>query len=217
MRPNQSLDAPTLAMPDRCEVESAKRFRRRRVGVRETGDPLASVPAECTINPFAVCVCPLRRLQRAEKPLVKAASRVSESDFVVLEDENSRVHLVGDALHVNQLSTGVVCGVLGQAQENGDFQVYTRNVQLPPNHSLSLSAPCTPLRGSLVLRSLPSRGSSSHAGEPAVLSRSERAAGSPTAASGRTPAHAGAGVGTQGTLLAAPIPLPPTAREGCLR
>ena len=227
MRPNQSLDAPTLAMPDRCEVESAKRFRRRRVGVRETGDPLASVPAECTINPFDVCVCPLRRLQRAEKPLVKAASRVSESDFVVLEDENSRVHLVGDALHVNQLSTGVVCGVLGQAQENGDFQVYTRNVQLQPNHSLSLSAPCTPLRAwclvlrslrglvlrGLVLRSLPSRGSSSHAGEPAVLSRSERAAGSPTAASGRTPAHAGAGVGTQGTLLAAPIPLPPTASD----
>lgn len=50
-------------------------------------------------------------------------SRVSESDSLVLEDENSRVFLVGDALDVGQLITGVVCGVLGTAEESGDFVV----------------------------------------------------------------------------------------------
>jgi hypothetical protein len=153
-----------------------------------------------TIHPLVMCS--LWRLQRAEKPLVKAASRVSNSDFLVLEDENSRVHLVGDALHVNQLSTGVVCGVMGQAQENGDFQVpVTRGSHLSP--AMSPLSPHDALKQPS-LTPVTSRCPSSHAGEQAVLSRSERAACPPAAASGWTPAHAGAGVGTQGTCLPPP-------------
>lgn len=135
-------------MPDRCEVESSERLHTDVVSVSETRRSLVNVPAECTVHPLIICSP--RRLQRAEKPLVKAASRVSESDFMVLEDENSRVHLVGDALHVSQLSTGVVCGVMGHAQENGDFQVpVTLGSQLSFQRHHSLS---TMHSGSLLLR-----------------------------------------------------------------
>eukprot|EP00055_Hartaetosiga_balthica_P011964 m.56307 g.56307 ORF g.56307 m.56307 type:complete len:460 (-) comp7794_c0_seq2:140-1519(-) len=61
--------------------------------------------------------------EQYEAPAPERSKYNSEEDLIVLEDQTGRVGLVGGGIDVGNLVTGVILGVLGKENIDGDFEV----------------------------------------------------------------------------------------------
>lgn len=54
----------------------------------------------------------------------------SDDDQVFLEDDTSRIKLVGNNVNIKDIVTGVVCAVLGHQDENSSFKVWKKLIKI---------------------------------------------------------------------------------------
>lgn len=64
----------------------------------------------------------------------KPEKYTAEDDYLIMEDEGARMKLIGDALPMSLLVTGVMIAVRGKEVEGGDFQVSDVCFQTPQLH-----------------------------------------------------------------------------------